>query len=125
MKTLCLHPMLFLGLAVASALVVAFSGAYVLSTLLVTPLPLTDGYLLDLGGVMHELGPAGSRAVSFFHTGMVASGAILAIRIQREAVSRNDFFRLSRKPFAIAIAGDSGAGKNHFANALTDLFGEH
>ena len=62
--------------------------------------------------------------VSLLHTGMVAVGAVLAIRICREAIMRNDFFRLSRKPFAIGIAGDSGSGKDHLASALASLFGE-
>ena len=43
----------------------------------------------------------------------------------REAVSRNVFFRQSRKPFVIGIAGDSGAGKDTLANAITGLFGDH
>jgi uridine kinase len=56
---------------------------------------------------------------------MVATGIILAVRIWRETVSRNDYFRLSRKPFVLGIAGDSGAGKDTFANAIKELFGHH
>ena len=56
---------------------------------------------------------------------MVAIGLVLAIRIWREAISRNDFFRLSRKPFVIGIAGDSGSGKDTLANAISGLFGKH
>jgi uridine kinase len=56
---------------------------------------------------------------------MVVVGVILAMRLWREAVSRNDYFRLSRKPFVMGIAGDSGAGKDTFANAIEGLFGRH
>jgi uridine kinase len=67
----------------------------------------------------------GSHAASLLHTTMVAIGVVLAIRIWRETISRNDFFRLSRKPFVIGIAGDSGAGKDTFADSITALFGGH
>jgi uridine kinase len=56
---------------------------------------------------------------------MVAIGVVLALRTWREAIMRNDFFRLSRKPFVIGIAGDSGAGKDTFADSITGLFGSH
>jgi uridine kinase len=56
---------------------------------------------------------------------MTAIGIILVVRIWRETVSTNDYFRLSRKPFAIGIAGDSGAGKDTLADALAGLFGSH
>nr|WP_279290696.1 hypothetical protein [Pseudomonas atacamensis] len=56
---------------------------------------------------------------------MVAAGIILTLRIWRESVSRNDYFRLSRKPFVIGVAGDSGAGKDTFSDAIKGLFGGH
>jgi uridine kinase len=70
-------------------------------------------------------GAFGGRATSLVHTAMAAIGIVLAMRIWRETVSLNDFFRLSRKPFVIGIAGDSGAGKDTFAAALAGLFGDH
>jgi uridine kinase len=66
-----------------------------------------------------------SRLASLTHTALVATGIVLAVRIWRETVIRNDFFRLSRKPFVIGVAGDSGAGKDTFANAISGLFGSH
>ena len=41
------------------------------------------------------------------------------------AFSRNDFFRLSRKPFVIGISGDSSSGKDTLANSIIDFFGKH
>lgn len=109
----------------AILLVSVFSAAYVLSTLLVTPLQLVNGLEFALGVKLYVPGQLGSHTASLLHTGMVAIGLVLAIRIWREAISRNDFFRLSRKPFVVGVAGDSGAGKDTFADAVTGLFGEH
>ena len=106
-------------------LVGVFSAAYVLSTLLVTQLQFANGRDFALGAALHIPGQLGSHTASLLHTGMVAIGLVLAIRIWREAISRNDFFRLSRKPFVVGVAGDSGAGKDTFADAITGLFGDH
>jgi len=108
----------------AILLVSVFSAAYVLSTLLVTPLQFVNGLEFALGVVLHVPGQLGSHTASLLHTSMVALGLVLVIRIWRETISRNDFFRLSRKPFVVGVAGDSGAGKDTFADAITGLFGE-
>ena len=110
---------------IAIVLTAIFSMLYVLSSLLLSPIELkVFGRLASLGSY-HLPAPLGSDAVSLFHTAMVATGIILAIRIWRETVSRNDYFRLSRKPFVIGVAGDSGAGKDDFSNALRGLFGSY
>ncbi|QTN98417.1 hypothetical protein J8E27_09205 [Brucella sp. 458] len=109
----------------AILLVGIFSAMYALSTLFVTQLHFANGRALVLDAAFYNSGQSGGHTVSLLHTGMVAIGVVLAIRIWREAISRNDFFRLSRKPFVIGIAGDSGAGKDTFADAVTGLFGGH
>lgn len=63
--------------------------------------------------------------LSLIGTMLVSVGFILIWRMGREAVHRNDFFRLSRRPFLIGIAGDSGSGKDTLAEAMTGLFGHH
>ena len=110
---------------IAIILIGVFSALYVLSTLLVTQLVFASGTNFDLGNMLPILGQQGSHAASLLHTSMVAIGIILVIRIWREAISRNDFFRLSRKPFVIGVAGDSGAGKDTFADSMAELFGNH
>ncbi len=80
---------------------------------------------LDMQNTVGDVHLIGSRLISLTHTALVATGIVLAIRIWRETVIRNDFFRLSRKPFVIGVAGDSGAGKDTFANAIAGLFGSH
>jgi uridine kinase len=74
---------------------------------------------------VNHLNLLNARLGSLIHTALVATGIVLAIRIWRETIIRNDFFRLSRKPFVIGVAGDSGAGKDTFTNAITGLFGSH
>jgi uridine kinase len=60
---------------------------------------------------------------ALLHTCMFTIGIILAWRIWRESIRKNDYFRLSRKPFVLGIAGDSGSGKDTFAAAMMKLFG--
>ncbi len=110
---------------IAILLIGTFSALYVLTTLFVTPLQFTNNRGFELGSALHMSSQLCSNATSILHTSMVALGIVLAIRIWREAISRNDFFRLSRKPFVIGLAGDSGAGKDTFADSITALFGEH
>ncbi|WP_310630227.1 uridine kinase [Paraburkholderia sp.] len=109
----------------AIGLVAIFSVLYVLSSVLLTgfgsmlgtPDQVID-YLSVPASVKTEVG-------SVIHTAMVAVGIVLAVRIWREAVRRNDFFRLSRRPFVLGVAGDSGAGKDTFSDAIKGLFGGH
>lgn len=110
---------------IAIILVSVFSVAYVLSTLLVIPLQISSGREFVLGLIVDVPGQLGNQTASLLHTGMIAIGLVLAIRIWRETISRNNFFRLSRKPFVLGVAGDSGAGKDTFADAISGLFGDH
>lgn len=122
-------PFLYLYQAISGGtaifLVAIFSALYVLSTLLVTPVRLANGITVDLASALHMSEQFGSRFASLLHTVMVATGVIVAVRIWREAVGGNDYFRLTRKPFVIGIAGDSGAGKDTYAEAIEGLFGHH
>ncbi|MFT5644019.1 MAG: uridine kinase [Janthinobacterium sp.] len=118
---------------VAIAMTGLFSLLYVLSSLLLTAhdwasFGLPEPALAQARAVLshyHLVVPAGSKAASIMHTAMVAAGIILALRIWHETVRRNDYFRLSQKPFVIGIAGDSGSGKDTFSDAIQGLFGAH
>lgn len=104
---------------IAWLLVSAFSTLYAIGNVLVIPGPhVAFG---DVGAL--TLGPIGPP--SLVHTLITALGIALGMRIWRETVSSNDYFRLSRKPFVIGIAGDSGAGKDTLADAMAGLFGQH
>ena len=109
----------------AIALTAAFSGLYVMSTLINFPLRISGGSEFVVHQALHLSNQLGSHARSLLLTGMVAIGIVLAMRIWRETINRNDYFRLSRKPFVIGIAGDSGAGKDTYADSITGMFGAH
>lgn len=109
----------------AMALTGIFSGLYALSTLLMTPLQFRGLDPIDVANALHFSEQFNSHVASMLHTIMVATGIILAMHIWRETVSRNDYFRLSRKPFVLGIAGDSGAGKDTFSDAIKGLLGSH
>lgn len=110
---------------IAIALVGLFSALYVLSSLLLMPAS-TLTFSSATGFLSIELASlSNSHLRSILHTGITAIGIVLALRIWRESVSFNDYFRLSRKPFVVGIAGDSGAGKDTLADSLEGLFGAH
>lgn len=68
---------------------------------------------------------ASNHLRGIFLTILYSFGILLCWRIWREAVRKNDSFELSRKPFVIGIAGDSGSGKDTLADSLAGLFGSH
>ncbi|QKM64035.1 uridine kinase [Polynucleobacter tropicus] len=103
-----------------------FSALYALSAILFVGAQLDA--TLQVFGLSNTFSDAqliNIRLISLSHTALVATGIVLAIRIWRETVIRNDFFRLSRKPFVIGVAGDSGAGKDTFVSSIAGLFGSH
>lgn len=109
----------------AIALTGMFSGMYLLSSVLTMPLSVMSVGQTDAVAALHLSEKVGNHLVSLLHTAMVATGCILALRIWRETVSRNDYFRLSRKPFVIGVAGESAAGKDTCSDAIKGLFGDH
>lgn len=105
-----------------------FSVLYVLSAILFVSAHQLDGLFSTfelVSDASNRTADMSARLISLIHTALVATGIVLAVRIWRETVMRNDFFRLSRKPFVIGVAGDSGAGKDTFSNSIADLFGRH
>lgn len=102
-----------------------FSTLYVINTLLHTPLHLTNGMNLQLDLIMPYRDPTQGLPGALLFTGMVTIGIVLALRIWRQNIHQNDYFLLSRKPFSIGIAGDSGAGKDTYASGIAGLFGSH
>ena len=60
-----------------------------------------------------------------FFSALLFIGIVLCIRVFRESIERNDYFRLTKKPFFIGVSGDSGSGKDTFVNLIENLFGSH
>jgi uridine kinase len=109
---------------VSFALVLALSALYVVQTALTSPLAaptFIDGHPLAVFG--HE--PVGHHAASLLQTILTAVTLVMAVRLFRQGVQLNEFYRLSRKPLVVGIAGDSGAGKDTLVLALEGLLGRH
>lgn len=68
--------------------------------------------------------PEAAHLHSLMLTLTCATAILIALRMFIHGVQRSDYFRLSRRPLAIGIAGDSGSGKDTMALALAGLFGE-
>ena len=79
--------------------------------------------ILGLNGFSKQ--PDAEIARSAIKTALIAVGTFLGYRVWRDTIKENNFFKISRNPFLIGIAGDSGSGKDTFANSLVDLFGVH
>jgi len=106
---------------IAAFSVIVVAGHLAISTGAYTPLGLIDGpTILQQNGLAVP-----PHLYALWQTAITALGCILMWQMQRETIRQNDYFRLSRRPLAIAIAGDSGSGKDTFAHRLVDLFGAH
>lgn len=105
-------------------IVAVFSALFVFSALLKEKIYFINGQSLSLTNVFTDFYYM-KNLDSIIDTGIFAIGILLIVRMWREAINNNEFFRKSRKPFVIGIAGDSGAGKDTFADAMAGLFGNH
>lgn len=109
----------------AMVLVAAFSLLYIGLNGLLAPLP-TISFAGWQGNIrVAEWLGLSTRILSLWQTLLMATGLIIAARILREGIQSNEYFRLSRKPFTLGIAGDSGSGKTTLSDALAGLFGRH
>jgi len=57
-------------------------------------------------------------------TAAVVAGGIALAMVLRSALLQYDVYRLSRSPLSMAVAGDSGTGKDTLCISLSDVFGE-
>lgn len=76
----------------------------------------------DLTGPLADRFGDIGRPISMIVTLRTLAGVMIAASLYRRGVASNDYFRLSRRPIAIGIAGDSGSGKDTLARALERLF---
>lgn len=113
------------GGPVAVGLVSGFGLLYIGLNACVAPIPAIPALGWTGGGRLIEMLGFPDRLWSLWQTLLLGSGLIIAARMVREGIHSNEYFRLSRKPFLIGIAGDSGAGKDTLANAITGVFGSH
>jgi uridine kinase len=66
-----------------------------------------------------------AHQISLGLTALTALGIVLAVAMLNRSLVHNDFYRLSRRPLLIGIAGDSGTGKDTLSAALVGLFGRN
>lgn len=80
---------------------------------------------LDLTAPLNsQLTPAmDTKVASVMITVMVASGLAMAVQMIRTGVLNSQFRLATRRPLAIGIGGDSGAGKDTLVDSITVMFG--
>jgi len=100
----------------------SFSTLFVINNILNIPFTIT---LNHNNLVINSPWEVSDNFSSIIYTLMIGLGIVLANRMWRETIIKNDYFRLSQKPFTIGIAGDSGSGKDTAAEILSGLFGNH
>ncbi len=110
---------------IAITLVAGFTALYVVTSFLTMPSPLIQGHHTTSQIALTFSTWLGQQKTALLSTILLTFGVILILRIWREMIQSNDFFRLSRKPFVIGIAGDSGAGKDTLSLSIQGLFGSH
>jgi len=83
---------------------------------------------------MHEIPTRFSTAITIFHQALgpragallqtiaLVTGLLWIISFVRRSIPQYDRFTIGRTPFSVAIAGDSGTGKDSLTNALKCLF---
>ena len=61
---------------------------------------------------------------NLFYTLFIGLGFIIALRIYRESIQKNDYHRLSKRAISIGIAGGPSTGKGTLSNAIIDILGK-
>lgn len=114
------------GGRVAKGLVGLFSVLYVALNCLAYPDALSSLGRAPVAAAADFLNHAVSpHGLSLMRTGMLSLGVILMLSMFKHSIQKNDYFRISRQPIMIGIAGDSGSGKDTLVESLVNLFGGH
>ncbi|MBO8240540.1 hypothetical protein HA152_07465 [Prochlorococcus marinus XMU1412] len=61
----------------------------------------------------------------FLYTLFIGIGIILCLRLYRESIKNNDYFKISRLPTTIGICGGPSSGKSILSEAIVDILGNH
>ena len=75
------------------------------------------------GPLARYLSGDAARASSILMTLTLAFGAALTLQMVRRGILASPFYLASRKPFVLAVAGDSGTGKDTLVDAIVGVFG--
>lgn len=75
---------------------------------------------IDFGLFFNSKSPL---AQALLETAFFCIGMLIIMSILRTAIASGDIYGFNSKPISIAIAGDSGVGKDTLTNNLIDIFG--
>jgi uridine kinase len=82
-------------------------------------------YFLSKSDIFEVIGYSmNSQALSILSTVLTVFTVFLLIRVLQHGVAQGDIYQLALKPFSVAIAGDSGVGKDSFAKSILSAFGD-
>lgn len=108
--------------ASARATAFLFSIFVVLHSLFVAEGPVMFG-VFDFSKPAAASFPQGDVITSILKTPVVVLGGVMIYQMFRLNILETPMHQATRKPVMLAIAGDSGAGKDTLSDALRDMFG--
>ena len=62
---------------------------------------------------------------NLIYTFFIGFGIIIALRLYRETIQNNDFYKLNKKSLTIGITGGPSSGKSIISRAIIDILGKH
>jgi uridine kinase len=104
-------------------LVLAFSCIFIVQVLFKSPVATSIGLVLEFPDWKGRTGLKFEEFDSLLVSFVVSLGGLIALRIFRQSIYENNFYRATRQPFVIGITGDSGTGKDTLAEAIMDVTG--
>ncbi|MEM9214754.1 MAG: uridine kinase [Cyanobacteria bacterium P01_F01_bin.150] len=84
-------------------------------------IPLLNLNLSDSLAINTVLSTSINRSILF--TLLQAFGLLICARMYAFGIRRNNYYRMSRRPLAIGISGDSGSGKDTLVQGIADILG--
>jgi uridine kinase len=104
-------------------LVLAFSSIFIIQVLFQNPVVTSMGLIFEFGGWLDQIGLDFQMFDSLLVSLVLSLAGIIGIRIWRQSVVETNFHKATRQPFVVAIAGDSGSGKDTIAEAIIAVTG--
>ena len=105
-------------------LIIIFSCMFVIQVLFQKPVTTSFGQVFEFSDwfaqTVLDFPLFDSLLVSF----VISLGGLVGVRIWRQSIRENSFYKATRQPFTIGISGDSGAGKDTLAEAIINITGE-
>ncbi len=101
-------------------LVAVFSWIFVVGSLYYQPGAKIYG--INLASIVSQYGRLLNHYEAWWTTCIAMLLSVLCLSMYIKGIRNNDYFRLSRKPLAIGISGDSGSGKDTLSGILAGLF---